>query len=78
MKGHRKALALATAVLTLPLFAYSQNASAPDSQSMSQSAPGAQVLSAGAQEATLMTPARALLLKTLDASKDQSAAFRRD
>jgi hypothetical protein len=68
MKGHRKALALATAVLTLPLFAYSQNASAPDSQS----APGAQATIAGAQEATLMKPARALLVETLDASKDQS------
>jgi hypothetical protein len=72
MKGLREALALATAVLTLPLFAYSQNASAPDSQSISQSAPGAQAPITGAQEATLMKPARALLVETLDASKDQS------
>ncbi len=72
MKGLREALALATAVLTLPLFAYSQNTTVPASQSMSQTTPGAQASIAGADEATLMKPASALLVKTLDASKDQS------
>lgn len=58
MKGHSKALAFATAVLALPLFAYSQNANAEDS---------AQV----AHEATLMRPANAVLVNSLDAVKDQ-------
>lgn len=63
MKGHRQALAFATAVLALPLFAYSQNAS-------DQSPQSTQAPIAGHHEATLMKPVRAILVQNLDADKD--------
>jgi hypothetical protein len=69
MKGYRQALVFATAILILPVFAYSQNASAPDSQSMSQSA---QTPNGGSHEAATMKPARALLIKTVNARQEQS------
>ena len=59
MKGHRQALAFATAVLALPLFAFAQNATTPDSKQADQ------------HEATLRKPASALLAESLDAVKDQ-------
>jgi hypothetical protein len=68
MKGHRQALAFATAVLALPLFAYSQNATDQNSQSMQ----GSQAPIAGHHEATLMKPVRAELVKNLDAKKDHT------
>ena len=69
MKGHRQALVFATAFFVLPLFAYSQNSSAPDSQSMSQSA---QTPNGGSHEASMMKPASASLVKTVDANQDKS------
>ena len=60
MKGHRQALAFATAILALPLFAFTQNATAQDSTQ------------AAHQEATLMKPASAVLVNSLDAVKGQS------
>jgi hypothetical protein len=66
MKGHRQALAFATALLAFPLFAYSQNATASSDQSSSQTP------LAGHHEATLMKPARARLVENVDAAKDQS------
>jgi hypothetical protein len=60
MKGHHRALAFATAVFALPLFAYSQDATTQDSTQ------------AAHHEATLMRPASALLVGNLDAVKDQS------
>jgi hypothetical protein len=65
MKGHRQAFAFATAVLALPLLVYSQNAT-------DQSMQGSQAPIAGHHEATLMKPARAVLVHSLDADKDQS------
>jgi len=59
MKGHRQALAFATAVLALPFFAYAQNATTQDSTQAVQ------------HEATLMKPANALLVESLDAVKNQ-------
>jgi hypothetical protein len=59
MKGHRQALAFATAILALPLFAFAQNATTQDSTQADQ------------HEATLMKPASALLVENLDAVKDQ-------
>lgn len=56
----------ASVVLALPVLAYSQNATAPDSQSSSE-AP-----LSGQQEATLMKPARAELVHGVDANKDRS------
>jgi hypothetical protein len=66
MKGHRHLLAFASAVIFLPFLAYSQNATAPDAQN----APQAPI--AGQHEASLMKPARARLVETLDARKDTS------
>lgn len=66
MKGHSQALAFATALLALPLFAYSQNATGSSSQISSQ------MPLAGHHEATLMKPARARLVENVDANKDQS------
>lgn len=66
MKGHRQALALATALLAFPVFAYSQT---PNNQSSMQSI---QAPIAGHHEASLMKPARAELVKNLDAAHDQS------
>jgi hypothetical protein len=59
MKGHHQALAFATAVLALPLFAYAQNATTQNFTQDDQ------------HEATLMKPASASLVETLDAVKDQ-------
>jgi hypothetical protein len=59
MKGHRQALAFATAILALPFFAYAQNATTQDSTQADQ------------HEATLMKPANARLVENLDAVKDQ-------
>jgi hypothetical protein len=59
MKGHRYALAFATAVLALPFFTYAQNATTQDSTQAHH-------------EATLMRPASAVLENSLDAVKDQS------
>ena len=59
MKGHSKALAFATAVLALPFFAYSQNTNTDDSTEV-------------AHQATLLRPASAVLVNSLDAVKDQS------
>lgn len=66
MKGPHQTLAFATAVLALPLFAYSQNASNQDSQSTQ----GSQTPIA----ATQMKPARAFLVHTLDADKDHDGS----
>lgn len=63
MKGHRQALVLATAALSLPLLAYSQN-------SNNQSMQGSQAPIAGHHEANLMKPVRAVLVSSLDADKD--------
>jgi hypothetical protein len=53
MNRYRQTLALATAVLAFPLFAFSQNTQP-------------------SQEASLMKPARATLVKSLDSRKDQT------
>ncbi len=66
MNGHRQALALAGAMLALPLLAYSQSTSSQHSQSMQ----GAQAPIAGHHEATLMKPVRAILTHNVDADKD--------
>ncbi len=60
MKGHRQALAFATAILALPLFTYTQNATAQEFKQ------------AVHQEATLMKPASAVLVDSLDSVRDQS------
>ncbi|HET6216056.1 MAG TPA: hypothetical protein VFE27_03495 [Acidobacteriaceae bacterium] len=62
MKGHYQALAFATAVLALPLFAYSQNAT---TQNFTQ---------ADQHEAALMKPANAVLVTNLDGVKDRSGS----
>jgi hypothetical protein len=59
MKGQRKALAFATAVLALPFFAYAQNATNQDSTQAEQ------------HEASLMKPANARLVGNIDAVKNQ-------
>lgn len=66
MKGYRQALAFATALLSFPIFAFSQN---PNNQSSMQSV---QAPIAGYHEATLMKPVRATLVKNIDAAHDQS------
>ena len=66
MKGHRQALAFATALLALPLFAYSQNSTNQNSMRADQ-AP-----LPGHHEAALMKPARATLVETVDAAHDHS------
>jgi hypothetical protein len=65
MKGHREALAVATAFLALPLLAYSQSAS-----SQNQNMQGAQAPIRGHHEASLMKPVSAVLTHSLDADKD--------
>jgi hypothetical protein len=60
MKNHLKTLAVTTTLLVLPLFAYSQT-----------SPPDAQAPIAGHREAVRMVPARAVLLRGLDA-KDEA------
>ena len=66
MKGHCQLLAFASALILLPLAAYSQNPSAPDSQNASQGP------ASGQHEASLMKPARARLVQAVDAHKDSS------
>jgi hypothetical protein len=61
MESHHRVLALATAVLALPLFAYAQNITSHDS-----------IQGRGPQEASLMKPVRALLVSGVDANKDHS------
>ncbi len=70
MKGSHQTLAFATAVLALPLFAYSQNSSSQNSYSTQ----GTQTPIAGHHEATQMKPARAVLVHTLDADKDHDGS----
>ena len=68
MRGYRQALVFA-AVRALPVFAYSRDSSDPCSECMSQSA---QAPNPGSHEANMMKPARALLVKNVDAKQDQS------
>jgi hypothetical protein len=63
MKHHFKTLAVATTLLLLPLFAQSQT-----------SPPDAQAPVAGHREAVRMVPARAVLLRTLDAKDDHAGS----
>jgi hypothetical protein len=63
MKHHFKTLAVATTLLVLPLFAYSQT-----------STPDAQAPVTGHREAMRMVPARAVLLRPLDAKDDHSGS----
>ena len=63
MKGHCQLLAFASALIFLPLVAYSQNPNAPGSQNASQGP---------ASETSLMKPARARLVEAVDAHKDTS------
>jgi hypothetical protein len=67
MKGPHQTLVFATAVLALPLFAYSQSASNQYSQST-------QSPIAGHHEATQMKPVRAVLVHDLDADKDHDGS----
>ncbi len=66
MKAHRQALAVATAVLALPLFVFSQDSTGQSSMQAGQ-AP-----LRGRHEAALMQPASATLVKTVDAAREQS------
>jgi hypothetical protein len=60
MKAHSRALTFASAILALPLLAYSQSSQgSQDTQS---------------HEATLMTPVRAVLVENLDADKNHDGA----
>jgi ribosomal protein S6E (S10) len=68
MKGHRQVLAVAGAVLALPLFLYSQTSTNSGSMQADQ-AP-----LRGHHEAALMKPASATLVKTLDAAHEQPGA----
>jgi hypothetical protein len=70
MKGHRQTLAIASMILALPLFAYSQSATSQGSQDTQN----AQAPIQGHDEATLMKPASAVLVQTLDSAKDQKGA----
>jgi hypothetical protein len=70
MKGHRQALAFASAVLALPLLAYSQSASSQGSQDIQ----GAQAPIQGHQEATLMKPVRAVLIDSVDADRNHDGS----
>jgi hypothetical protein len=63
MRAHLQAVAVATAVLALPLFLFSQNSTNANS------------MRAGHHEATLMEPASATLIKTIDAAHEQSGAI---
>jgi hypothetical protein len=70
MKGHHQMLAIASVVLALPLLAYSQSATSQGSQGTQN----AQAPIRGHHEATLMKPARAVLLRSLDSVKDQNGS----
>ena len=70
MKHYFKMLAVATAVLVLPVFAYSQTSTGRDSQSTS----GFTEHVTGHREAMRMVPVRAELMRPLDAKKDQSGS----
>lgn len=70
MKGHLQTLAIASAVLALPLLAFPQSATSQGSQDTQN----AQAPIHGHHEATLMKPARAVLVRTLDSVKDQNGA----
>jgi hypothetical protein len=63
MKNHFKTFAVTTTLLVLPLIAYSQT-----------SPPDAQAPIAGHREAVRMVPARAVLLRTLDAKDDHAGS----
>lgn len=69
MKHYFKTLAVVTAVLVLPLFAYSQTSTGQDSQSTGFTEPVT-----GHREATRMVRVRAELMRPLDAKKDQSGS----
>ncbi len=62
MKGHRQVLLFATAVLALPLAAFTQNTTSSDFTQADQ------------HEAALMKPANAILVTSLDGAKDQSGS----
>ncbi len=66
MKSHWNMLAIATAVLSLPLAGVAQNSSAQNTQDNS----GSQMQSTGMGEAMRMAPADAELSRNLDARKD--------
>jgi hypothetical protein len=66
MKHYFVTLAVATAFLVLPIFAYSQTSTGQDSQSTGFTEPVT-----GHREATRMVGARAELMRPLDAKKDQ-------
>jgi hypothetical protein len=68
MKAHHQALAVATAVLALPLFVYGQNSTNPSSMQT------AQAPLRGHHEAALMKPASATLVRSIDAAREQSGA----
>jgi hypothetical protein len=68
MKGPRQTLAIASAVLALPLLAYSQSSQG------SQDTQGAQAPIQGQREATLMKPVRAVLVESVDADKNHDGS----
>ena len=70
MKHYFKMLAVVTTVLVLPFFAYSQTSTGQDSQG----AAGFTEPVNGHREAARMVPARAELMRPLDANKDQSGS----
>jgi hypothetical protein len=70
MKHYFKTMAVVTSVSVLALFAYSQTSTGQDSQSTS----GFTEPVTGHREATRMVPARAELMRPLDANKDQSGS----
>ncbi len=70
MKHYFQTLAVASAVLVLPLFVYSQTSTGRDSQSTS----GFTQPVTGQREAMQMVRARAELMRPLDAKKDQSGS----
>jgi hypothetical protein len=70
MKRYLQTLAVATAVLVLPLFAYSQTSTDPQSQTSNAT----EAPLTGHHEAIHMTRARAELMRPLDAKKDRSGS----
>ncbi len=70
MKHYSPILVIATAVLALPLFSYSQTATDPGSPGMENT----EAPITGHHEAVKMTRARAELMHTLDAKKDHSGS----
>ncbi len=66
MRAHHQALAVATAVLALPLFVFSQNSTSPGQ--------AGQMPLKGRHEAALMKPASATLVKTIDSAHEQPGA----